>query len=82
MPFVPEEDTTEQHERITKTHEDTLRKLANELELGVTTTPELQQLLGAPEYRGGTMWTYPNIKFGITNGIVVWGESWPNTELQ
>jgi hypothetical protein len=82
MPFVPEEEITEEHERITKTHEDKLRKLANELELGVTTTTELKQLLGAPEYRGGSMWNYPHLKFGIANGIVIWSESWSKKKLQ
>ena len=40
---------------------------------------ELMQLLGIPDNKGDTRWTYRNhilMEFGIIDGIVSWIESW------
>jgi hypothetical protein len=55
-----------------------LREVANQIELGVATDIELIRLLGAPYYKGDTIWLYksPKIHFGIVGGTVSWSESW------
>jgi hypothetical protein len=83
IPFVPEEEIAEEYDKTSKSSYEQLRELINKVELGITTDKDLIQLLGTPVYRTKTSLTYkiPNTKFGISERIVIWSESWPTTEL-
>jgi len=78
MPFTPEDQIAGEPEEIAKSPNEQLREVASKIKLGVTTDNELMQLLGTPDYKGDTSWTYkiPHIKFGIADSIVIWSESW------
>ena len=84
LPFLPEDEIAKEPEDTAKRHDERLIEAAGKIKLGVTTDIELVQLLGTPDNKGGTSWTYkiPNLtKFGITDGIVSWIESWAKASL-
>lgn len=76
--FMPEDKIDGEPGEIVKSPNEQLREAVSKIKLGVTTDNELMQLLGTPDYKGDTSWTYkiPHIKFGIADGIVKWSESW------
>jgi hypothetical protein len=84
MPLMQEDEITEEPDKIAKSRNKQRLVKANKIELGVTTTIELEQLLGTPDYKGDTMWTYrfPSIRAGIGDGVVIWSESQSTSRSQ
>lgn len=84
MPFMQEEEIDKEPDKVAKSRDKQRLVKANKIELGITTIAKLEQLLGAPDYKGDTMWTYrfPSIRAGIGDGIVIWSESQSTTRSQ
>jgi hypothetical protein len=79
LPFLPENEIVGEPGETAKSRNKRLIEAAGKIKLGVTTDIELMQLLGIPDNKGDTRWTYRNhilMEFGIIDGIVSWIESW------